>query len=194
MARDSLPPTLFALGTIPATQAGGIEEIMHLVERRAEVVALQRSAHERLAEAQAMVASAHQPEIETLHDQQTELDRRLTALLILHKRAFTNRFGKVAELPGGVVRYRRDAKSLDTPKSVTAIINFLLMMRGGKRYLTLKWSLNRDALTQANASLLRKLRPLGVRVARHDIITIKSDGQDEPTTLSRRPYREPKKS
>lgn len=184
MAQDPLQPALFTLHEIPKT--GDFKEVEALVERRAEVVAIRAEADAELAKAQATCDRKRAPADQEL----ARLDARLGEVLLRKRRVFMNRYGKVINLSGGTVRYRLDSKSLDTPKNVTAIINTLLLLRGGKKYLVMKWSLNRDALTQASESLLGKLRPLGVRVRRHEFITIKSVGEDEPTTLVRRVYRD----
>lgn len=181
-------PSLFSLEEIPKT--GDLKEIEALVGRRDELVGDVTRVNAKLALAQA----AHNKALAPLNKQLAALDKRLAHLVLQRRRSILNHFGKVVKLPGGTIRYRIDTKSLDTPKVVTAIVNFLLTMRGGKKYLTLKWSLDRDALAQASEHVIARLRPLGVRVVRHEHITIKSDSEEEPTTLVRRPYHAPQTS
>ncbi len=191
MTGEPLQPALFTLGDIPRT--GDDEELKALVARRDEVLKSAAQLEAASAAAQAQVRALYQGAVAPLNTELSALDERLTWFVVNRRRSLMSRFGKVIGLPGGTIRYRVDQKSLDTPKITTAIVKALLAMRGGKKYLTVKWSLNRDALTQATEHVLAKLRPLGVRVVRHEHITIKSDSQDEPTTLVRRPYRVPSK-
>jgi hypothetical protein len=118
------------------------------------------------------------------------LDAVLTGYLQSHRASLWRRYGKVIKLPDAVIRYRTGSKSLDTPKNNDDLVAFLLSQPGGKRYLTVKYTLNRDAITQAGKSLRPKLRRFGIWVGRHATITITSTGQAEPTTLARRRYRE----
>lgn len=189
MSQDQTQLALLTLGDIPPT--GDVQELRALVARRDALLSEVAEVNALFAQDQAELLSRRDQARQPCLDDLSALDDRLKRLLVDHRRHFMNRFGKVINLPGGTIRYRVDAKSLDTPKVTTAIVNFLFLMRGGKKYLTVKWSLNRDALAHATEYVLAKLRPLGVRVVRHEHITIKSDCQDEPTTLVRRPYRVP---
>ncbi len=164
------------------------EQLDTLVKKRRqllEAIDVELAVEKRtVAKAKARRAEKTKP----LLDELKQLDEGLTKLLIARKRSLWHRFGKTISLPDGVIRYRTDAKSLDTPRNTTAIIYFLRGKRGGNRYLTWTPSLNRDAITNSDSSLLAKLKPLGVWVGRHAIITIKSTGQEEPTTLDRRRF------
>jgi phage host-nuclease inhibitor protein Gam len=186
---EPLQPALFTLGEIPRT--GDDNELKALVARRDEVLKSAARLEAVSADAQAQIRALYQSAAAPINGELSVIAERLTWFVVNRRRSLMSRLGKVISFPGGTIRYRVDQKSLDTPRVTTAIVNFLLVMRGGKRYLTVKWSLNRDALTHASEHVLAKLRPLGVRVVRHEHITVKSDSQDEPTTLVRRPYRVP---
>jgi hypothetical protein len=171
------------------TPSNDLNELKALVKLRCEILDEIRSADEieKAAIAKAKADKAEQTKFSL--EQIDILDSRLTKLLISRKKSLTARFGKTITLPGGVIRYRIDAKSLETPKAVVAIINFLLGVRGGKRYLTFTPTLNRDAITNAGESLHRKLWPFGAWVGKHATISIKSTGESGPKTLDSRRYR-----
>lgn len=168
--------------------SGNVDELKALTARRRVLLNGIRKAIQTeeatKAQAKARRVEKTKPPIKELKS----LDSRLTKLLISRKRSLWARFGKTITLPDGVIRYRTDAKSIDTPRNTTSIVNFLRRMKGGNRYLTWTPSLNRDAITNSGDSLQRKLKPLGAWVGRHAIITIKSTGEDEPTTLDRRRF------
>jgi phage host-nuclease inhibitor protein Gam len=170
--------------------SGDIDELNALARRRRELtsgIAKAINAEKAICEkAKAKRILKTKP----LSDELKKLDTRMTKFLKSHKRYLWKRFGKVIELPDAVIRYRTDAPSLDTPRSNSVVIDFLRAMRGGDRYLKWTPTLNRDAITQANSKLHAKLKHLGVWVGRHAIISIRSRGEEEPTTLDRSRYRE----
>jgi hypothetical protein len=174
-------------------QTGDIDELKALVKRRRQLDDSLRKAD--AAEKRVVDRAAQRKKLVTAAplEERKALDLRLTKLLITRKRRFWAAFGKVIKLPDGEVRYRLDDKSLDTPKSTAAIIAFLLTRRGGKDFITFKPSLNRDAITQAGESLHRSLKPFGAWVGKHSFITVKTKGEQDPTILDRRRYREVKK-
>ncbi len=118
------------------------------------------------------------------------IDEGLRDFLSKYRRTLTRRLSQTIVREHGEVKYRVLSKALDLPKNVKPIIARLKARRGGKKFLTFTVSLNKDALTQGSAEVLRDLRPLGVVVARHLHITVKSPQEDDPTTLVRRVYRE----
>ncbi|MCX6728496.1 MAG: hypothetical protein NTV39_01885 [Candidatus Saccharibacteria bacterium] len=167
---------------------GKIEELESLAKRRRELLErickAEKVEKDAIDRAKAVRAAKTKP----LGKELKSLDSRLALLLFGRKRYFWARFGKTIKLADAVITYRTVAKSLDTPKNVAPVINFLRNMRGGNRFLTWTPSLNRDAITNSGESLQSKLKPLGAWVGRHAIITIKTTGQDEPTTLDRRRF------
>ncbi len=177
---------LTTLEDIPAS--ANCDELKALAKRRRELLA---GIH-KLVEAEKVAIdhakSRRAEKAKPLQKELKNLDIRLTLLLRGRKRYFWARFGKTINLPDATIRYRTDAKSLDTPRDTSVIINFLRHMRGGNRYLTWTPSLNRDAISNSSVSLQHKLKPLGAWVGRHAIITIKMTDDDQPTTLDRRRF------
>lgn len=167
---------------------GSLEELNALTKRRRDLLS---GIHKVVGTEQKAIARAKTKRAEKTKPLQKELkglDARLTKVLLTRKRSLWARFGKTIKLQDAVIRYRTDASSLDTPRDTTAIINFLRHIRSGNRYLTWTPSLNRDAITNSSVWTQRLLKPLGVWVGRHAIITIKTTSEDEPTTLDRRRF------
>jgi hypothetical protein len=168
--------------------SGLIDELIELTDRRKELLDGVREATESEEAAKARAKAKRVNVTEPLLAELKSLDKRLVLLLVARRRYFWNKSGKVITLPNAVIRYMTVAKSLDTPKDTSKIVDYLLRMRGGRRYLTFTPSLNRDAITNAGASIHTRLKPLGAWVGKHAIITIKTAGEDEPTTLDRRRF------
>jgi hypothetical protein len=168
--------------------SGDIGELTELTKRRKDLL---KGVHKAEKVEMAAITRARAKKTEKtkpLQEELKNLDARLAKILLTRKRSLWARFGKTIKTPYAVIRYRTDSASLDTPRNTSAIVNFLLRMRRGNRYLTWTPSLNRDVITNSSVWTQRLLRPLGVWVGRHAIITIKTTGEDEPTTLDRRRY------
>lgn len=170
--------------------SGNVKELKALTKRRLQLLNVIKAADEveRAAIDQAMVerAKTTKPAEEEL----TALDSRLGNLTKNHRRKFLAKFGRTITLPDAVITYRIYPRSLDVPKFTMGVIDFLRDMSGGDRYLNWTASLNKDAITNSNDKLLRKLRPFGVWAGRHEIIAIRSTGKNEPTALDRRRFKE----
>lgn len=181
MALKSIP-----LADIP--KSGDYDELKALIRRRRvlrnEVRRAEKVEKNAIERARAKRVEKTKP----LQKELRSLDSRLAKHVVTHRRSLLHRFGSVIRFPDAVIRLRTDAKSLDTPRDVSDIINKLLNTRGGRKYLTFTPTLNREALANAGESMLRKLKPFGVNVSKHSFITIKMTGEVEPTTLDRRRF------
>lgn len=120
-----------------------------------------------------------------------ELDSHRAAIkkFILSRRAsLIRRLGRTIQLDNGIIKIHKIRASLHTPKNTEQIIQHLLDMRGGKRYLRVSYTLDRLALAKAGKDLLRHLRPLGVWVGREEQVTIQTEHMAKAATLHTRPY------
>ena len=88
----------------------------------------------------------------------------------------------------GTIKFRIIGRSLTTPKDDKPVVEALLARRGGKRYLRLRWELNRDAIAGASPKLHRALAPLGVWVGRKQQVTIRTRKMPSPLTILMRRY------
>lgn len=169
---------------------GNTKELEALTLRRRQLLDVIRSAQE-VERAAITKARAERTDItDPAGLELTALDSRLGKLLKSKKRYFWARSGRTITLPDAVITYRTYPRSLDVPRVTTNVVDFLCGMNGGNHYLNWAASLNKDAITNSNDKLLRKLRPFGVWAGRHEIIAIRSTGQDEPTMLDRRRFKE----
>jgi hypothetical protein len=177
---------------IPETD--DVDEIKALLKFRHGITAFLQQEEKK---EKASVARAKARRIENSRVRLSELesvDIRLTQLLVQKKRFLWSRHGKTIRFPGGTIRYVVNAKSLDTPKNTSPIITALLAIRSGKKFVTMTPKLDRDGLANsASEELIRKLKPLGVWVGKHSLISVKSDGEEDPTILVRRRYHAPQK-
>lgn len=146
-----------------------------------------RRAQSRIDEAKAELQSALEP----LDKQQRDIEAAATVHLKRRRRSLRNRFGITIQLDNGIVKWRIIGRSLDTPKDTQPIVKHLLGRRGGRRYLRVKYELDRKALAGADHRLLRDLASLGVWAGRHEQLTILPRGAEDPILLeySRYPRR-----
>lgn len=139
-----------------------------------------------------IVAAAKKQEdsiVQPLEKEIAELRDLLSSFFSRRKKSITAKHGKTITLDNGVVKYRVIPRSLDTPKNVTPIINFLLLMHGGKRYLRKIYELDREVLTQANPKLLSRLNRLfGVWAGKHENISIQTDADVKPVVIAHRRF------
>lgn len=118
--------------------------------------------------------------------------REAIATYVSRRRAsWLRRFGIVAKLENGTIKWHVIGASLVTPKNEQVVIDTLLKMRGGKRYIVQTPSIDRDALKSASPRLLRKLAHLGVYRSRHESLLITAKGEKDPTRL--RHFRYPRR-
>lgn len=122
--------------------------------------------------------------------QNKAIENAIAAYVSRRRRWIFARHGKTLRLTNGVVTFRDNAPSLDTPRVVKPIVAFLLRRRGGEKYLLHEWKLNRDAITNAPKSLQRLLRPFGVWVGRHRTVSVRVTGEEEAVTIASRRIRE----
>ena len=120
------------------------------------------------------------------------LDEELGAFLQRNRYQLTRRLGQTIKHFYGDVKFVLEAPSLEIPKGEKAIIQRLEGLPGGAEYLIYTPKLNRRALQQAPASLLRLLHPFGVWKGRHYRISVKSVKGENPKILSHKRYNERK--
>jgi phage host-nuclease inhibitor protein Gam len=167
-------------------QTGDIKELNELARRRKDLLKVVRRAEKVEAAAIARARAKKAEKTKPLTSELKDLDTRI--LKLAQKRSVQAKNGKTIKLHDAVIRCFIAAPSLDTPRNTDPIVEHLKLMRRGNKFLTWTPSLNRDAITQSSPWTKRLLRPLGVRVRRHAFVTIKMNGDKDPTTLDRRPH------
>ena len=120
------------------------------------------------------------------------LDEEFGAFLQRYRYQLTRRLGQTIKHFYGDVKFVLEAPSLEIPKGEKEIIQRLKELPGGEDYLIYTPKLNRRALQQAPASLLRKLHAFGVWRGRHYRISVKSAKAENPKVLSHKRYNEHK--
>ena len=138
------------------------------------------------------VAALGRARDENLAPVAAEIDALLetvTGYLKVHRRSLRRKYGTTIVTNQGVtIKWRVIGRSLETPKDVKPIINWLLSRVGGKRYLRIRCELDREALSRANPKVLRSLRSFGVWAGRHEHLSLQLAGE-APIVLDRRRYR-----
>lgn len=117
-----------------------------------------------------------------------ELDAELAKFLERHRYWLTRRHGKTITRLDGEIKEVMRARELDTPASEQPAIDLLLARRGGKRYLNVRYTLNRRRLLSAPAEVRAELSRLGFWWGQHRTLSVKSLSSTAPTQLSRRRY------
>jgi hypothetical protein len=131
----------------------------------------------------------HAEALAPIRARQAAIREAIAAYVHPRRRHILRRHGRTITLKNGTLKYRVIGRSLDTPKNVGPIIAALLALRGGKRYLTVTYTLDRKKLAAAGYSVLAMLKPLGVWAGRHENLSIQAEEEDEPTIV--RHYRFP---
>jgi hypothetical protein len=126
---------------------------------------------------------AHAAALAPIKARQAAIREAIAGYIHPRRRHILRRHGRTIKRDHGLIKYRVIGRSLDTPKNEKPIVAALLAMRGGKRYLTVTYTLNRDALAAANPSVMSKLRRFGVWAGRHENLSIQADGEAKPTVV-----------
>ena len=132
-----------------------------------------------VAEIQELAAVSIAP----LESEQAQLREAVATYLRRRRKSILHRNGRTIQLASGVIKWRVVPRSLDAPKDDKDLINFLLNLHGGKRYLRATYSLDKKALALAGPKLMRRLRSFGVWVGRHENLTIQASGEPKPVVV-----------
>lgn len=150
--------------------------------------------NDALADEQKVVDAARLLTLKVVDPLMREKRAILTALSVYfttNRKSVLAKFSRTIELPEGTIKFRVIPKSLEVPRDTKPIIEWLLKLRGAKtKYLTVTYTLNKEALTQANARLLSRLhrRYPQFWAGRHENVSIKPLGEKDPITIARRRY------
>lgn len=153
-----------------------MHDISDLLGRAAN---LQRTVDTANATAKAMKEAAEAQRrdlVEPLNQRIDQIMNAVGAYAKPRRRWWLRRYGRTVSIPGGgTVAWRVVPRSLETPKNTEGIVNQLLLIRGGKRYLSVKYSLDKRALASASPALLRRL---GLWAGPHEWLVVATDGQN----------------
>lgn len=167
-----------------------INRLDAFLQAREELVARVKAASitrdERIAEAM----KQYWEEIGDAPTRLVKLEEGLTAFLERHHYQLTRSLSKTIKREAGEVKVVLRAIELEIPGSEKPIIDWLLERRGGKRYLSLTWKLNRRALLQAPSELFSQLAPFGAWRGRHRQISVKSASSTDAVTISQKRFNE----
>ncbi len=143
----------------------------------------------RHSEALAALTEQTARDKEPVLDEIARYEAAIRAFTLKHRRSLLRRFGRTIKLENGVIKFRIIRRSLHTPKDTKALVNLLLHVPGGKRYLRATWSLDRTALGNAKSSKLwRRLRGLGAWVGKQEGLFLETPHAPEPVQLQLRRY------
>jgi hypothetical protein len=171
--------------TIPVpTSNEEADELLRLIDEDAAVIAdAKLVAEAEIADAKFLFESVAGPRQEL-----NELRRQaLIKFYERRRRSLGRRFGRIVALEHGKFGARIVPKSLVTPSDTKPLVAKLLHRAGGKRYLTVSYTLNRRALAQANPKLLKWLG-LGTYASAHEHLFVQANSESEPITVKKRRY------
>ena len=162
-----------------------------IAELQSEVATINAPAKAALVRAEELAEKAYE-EAKPLHDAIKEERQALAESMKRNRRSLLRRVlktkaGKVIELPHGVLTMKLVPKSVVLPSDTDGLVQRLLKMRGGKRYLEIKYTPNKKALHAANGRLLKRL---GVSVRRSEVYYAQATGEDNRIEIGRRRYPE----
>ena len=166
------------------------DRLDELLKRREDAVAAIAEADMNNEARLAMAKKAYDEELGTTPLTLQMIEIELRGFLERHHYPLSRRLSQTITREHGEVKIVRRAKELDMPKSEGPIVKYLLARRGGKRYLIPSYKVNRRAVLQGPASLLRELAPFGVWRGRHRLISVKSLSDEKATTLSQKRFNE----
>jgi phage host-nuclease inhibitor protein Gam len=134
--------------------------------------------------------------LKTMHDESVkpELEEReqiletLADYLQRRRPALIRRFGKIIVRDNGEIKWYIRGPFADVPPNANELVQALLKIRGGKRFLIVKYEVDKKALAKASARMLRKLRPLGVGVGKNEYLSIRLPDEEKPTVIRKRRY------
>lgn len=131
-----------------------------------------------------------QKKVRRLDADDAAIDEALRTFLLGKRKSILRRFGKTIKLGHGIITWVIRARDVDTTEDVTDAIRYLKTHPDGQQYLTMhEPDLNKRALaTCQDENLLRALRRRGVRVSKHEFLSIKPSGMEKALVLSRRLY------
>ena len=131
--------------------------------------------------------------IDPLIQEKLAIRAALQVYFTTNRKSVLAKFGRTIEFAEGTIKFRVIPKSLELPKDPKPIVQWLLHFRGAKkRYLHATYTLNKEALAHANQRLLSLLHALWPEfwAGRHEIVSFKPVGEEDPITIARRRYPE----
>lgn len=166
-----------------------VDDVDKALEQRSRNALARASVLKRQDEAMRKIAAVSAEILKPIDAQDAAIDAALTVYLLRRRKSLLGRFGKTIRLGHGVVTWVVKARSVDTRKDVTDAINYLRSHPDGEKYLTRTTTLNKEALSAStDVNLLRALRRRGLRVSKHELLSVKPEGFTRPIALSRRLY------
>ncbi|HEX7484194.1 MAG TPA: host-nuclease inhibitor Gam family protein [Candidatus Saccharimonadales bacterium] len=108
-----------------------------------------------------------------------------------NRKSILAKYGRTITLPEGVFKVRVIPKSLEVPKDVKLVVAWLLARpRLKRKYLRVKYELDKEALAVADARLLRRMnRSISEFWAgRHERVSLKLRDEQDPIGISTRRY------
>lgn len=160
-----------------------MDEVDALMARLSQTAELVEQAAARRDVAIAAVQDLAAATIAPLEFEQAQLRKVIAAYLRQRRRSILSKRGRTVKLANGEIKWRVVPRSLDVPKDDKSVINFLLNLRGGKRYLRATYSVDKKALAAATPRLLTSLRHLGVWAGKHENLTIQARSEKKPTIV-----------
>jgi phage host-nuclease inhibitor protein Gam len=180
-------PTMPFDGTIPTN----MEECQSLLKRfnqisddEKDALATQKANIESMARQTARI-------VDPIQKEKQAIIAAFKQYFDANRKSILAKYGRTIQLPEGVFKVRVIPKSLELPKDVKLVVQWLLVRpRLKRKYLRVKYELNKEALAEADPRLLRRLNRSvsGFWAGRHELVSVKPRDENEPIHISSRRY------
>lgn len=165
-----------------------MSEVNATLKRLGEIDKTRKKAQEDYSAIVAVAASIRDGVVTPLDDEARAILAGITAYVVPRKRSIKRKYGLTVKMKNGTIKFFRRERSIDGPEDEASVIEFLQKEPGGEQYLDYTPTLDKRAIAASrNKTMLAKLRRRGLRVAKHEHITIQAEGM-KPQTISRLPY------
>jgi phage host-nuclease inhibitor protein Gam len=160
-----------------------LKRFLEISDDEKDAVAIAKANNESMAKQTAKI-------VDPIRQEKRAILRALKVYFDANRKSILAKYGRTITIPEGVFKIRVIPKSLEVPKDVKPLIRWLLSRRRAKKYLRLKYELDKDALAQADPRLLRRLNRSfsGFWAGRHENISVKLLGDEDPITISSRRF------
>jgi hypothetical protein len=166
------------------------EQLDEMLDQRDQYVRVIAAATEVRDAAIAEAIQVFEEAVADAPTQLKQLDKRLGDFVERFHYPLTRRHSKTIKRDKGEVKVILQRRSLDLPASEAAVIEALLSVPRGKKYLVLKYQLDKRALLSAPGTLLMKLRSRGVWVGKHREVQVRSISEAKGKTIATRRFNE----
>lgn len=167
-----------------------VDELDALLEKRAKHAKRIADADAKRAKKLAKIKKQWDKEVGKAPKKLAGADEALADFVWAHQDQLTRRLSKTMKRKMGEVQLRMRPFGLEMPADEQGVVEDLLAMRGGKKYLRQIWEVDRPSLLQAPPPTFRRLRRRGVWRGKRRAILVKSPTDKGAKTISLKRYNE----